>query len=264
VWKRVSKCFSTLVLITIPLSISSYIPKHPAIFPLGNVKSSIMLPSEHQNNHSCRHEDDSSGAFLKRAKGKGKRVSSTGYNDQFSSEERAGYSGEEFDNSIKANSLEVTKYLDELVDHPPQSPSKSHQEILDFEVSESAMYIRNILDKFPSADIRLAERLGESNWQRHVMIRNRNEGSEIDIGQEVPRSVFQPTSIFHDSGLGSSMPTTLCYAASLSSFMSKAGDADNKYFRVPQTPKEVVDGLPFECFICRHMIIHIKNRIDWK
>ena len=38
------ECFSTLLLVTLPLSMASYMPQHPAIFPLGAVKSSIIFP----------------------------------------------------------------------------------------------------------------------------------------------------------------------------------------------------------------------------
>jgi len=40
------KCLSTLVFITMPLSMWPYMPQNLAIFPLGNVKSSIILPLE--------------------------------------------------------------------------------------------------------------------------------------------------------------------------------------------------------------------------
>jgi hypothetical protein len=70
--------------------------------------------------------------------------------------------------------------------------------------------------------------------------------------------------MLHDSGFGSSVPTTSFYAASVASFISKAGDADSNYFRAPPIPREAIDGKPFECFICGRIISHIKNRVDWK
>jgi hypothetical protein len=64
----------------------------------------------------------------------------------------------------------------------------------------------------------------------------------------------------HDSGLGST------YAASVSSFVTKAGDADNEFFRVPSTPEEVEDGKAFVCPTCQQTLPagYIKNRAEWK
>lgn len=46
--------------------------------------------------------------------------------------------------------------------------------MLSLQVSGPARtYAQNIFDKFPSADIKLIERLGEVNWQRHMSIRRR-------------------------------------------------------------------------------------------
>ena len=39
------KCFSTVVLLTVPCPMGAYIPQHLAVLPLGLVKSSIILPS---------------------------------------------------------------------------------------------------------------------------------------------------------------------------------------------------------------------------
>jgi len=46
--------------------------------------------------------------------------------------------------------------------------------MISFQVSEPARaYAQNIFDKFPSADIKLIERLGEVNWRRHMCVRQR-------------------------------------------------------------------------------------------
>jgi hypothetical protein len=54
------KCFSTLLFISVPLSISAYIPQHPAIFPLGAVKSSIVIPVKNQKNCCVRNTETNS------------------------------------------------------------------------------------------------------------------------------------------------------------------------------------------------------------
>jgi hypothetical protein len=56
------KCSSTLLLITAPLSMSSYIPQHPAIFTLGTVKSSIVLPLNERNARLITREEDVNSA----------------------------------------------------------------------------------------------------------------------------------------------------------------------------------------------------------
>jgi hypothetical protein len=137
--------------------------------------------------------------------------------------------------------------------------------IPEFEVSGSAMiYVRNILDKFPNANFKLAQRLGEANWQRHLKIRSSNQISKVELEVAGVKSVFRDSSVFPDSGLGSSMPSTSCYAPSASSFLSKVGHDDSEYFRVPRAPTEVFEGKPFKCFICGRLLTHIKNRVDWK
>ena len=62
------KCFSTLLLITVPLSMSSYIPQHLAIFALGAVKSPIGLPLNERNTITKEENVKGSSASPNRAK----------------------------------------------------------------------------------------------------------------------------------------------------------------------------------------------------
>lgn len=152
-----------------------------------------------------------------------------------------------------------------------------------FSVSEPARpFVQNISDKFQRADTCLVERLGESNWQRFVTIRARMEQmlcktepdaevakeiTPITVFKQAPQSVFMPFSLFHDSGLGSSVPTMRAYAASTAShtsFVSSIATDGTSALRVPPTPKEVQAGEPFKCEICGHILSKIKNRVDWK
>jgi len=152
-----------------------------------------------------------------------------------------------------------------------------------FSVSEPAHpFVQNISDKFERADTCLVERLGESNWQRFVTIRARTkqfvckqeqdaevieELSPVTLFKQAPQSMFTPLSLFHDSGLGSSVPTIRPYAASAAShtsFVSSLATDGNSALRVPPTPREVQAGEPFTCEICGHRLVNIKNRVDWK
>jgi hypothetical protein len=147
-----------------------------------------------------------------------------------------------------------------------------------FQVSGPARtYVLNVYDRFSKADSRLVERLGEANWQRHTALRaglqQQKEAVEIPStatvtgDPELPKSVFVPVSMFHDSGMGTSLPANSSCAATVashSSFVSSLGDKNNGSLRVPPTPKEVSQGVPFACDICGHVLRRIKNRVDWR
>jgi hypothetical protein len=142
-----------------------------------------------------------------------------------------------------------------------------------FHVTESArQYVLQVHDKFRDAPKALVERLGEANWQRFVRIRasmrrQEQQGAENKQEPVAAKSAFAPISKFHDSGLGSSILAHSQAAASIashSSFVSTHIDDDVGRLRVPPTPDEVGNGLPFECFICGQLQSKVKNRIDWK
>ena len=141
------------------------------------------------------------------------------------------------------------------------------QESLAFYVTGPArIYVRQILDRFPNAATRLAERLGEANWQRHVEIRKRmDEGLDDTVFK--PENVIVPKSKFHDSGLGTSAPANSNYAMSIisqTSFASSLAEKEQGTLRVPPTPLEVAAGMPFQCSICCQVVHNIQNRRDWK
>lgn len=149
---------------------------------------------------------------------------------------------------------------------------------VEFQVSGPARtYIINVFDRFAKADSRLVERLGEANWQRHIALRagltqqtksaNVPSTATVDGDQEIPKSVFVPVSMFHDSGIGTSIRANSSYAATVashSSFVSSLAENDCGSLRVPPTPKEVAQGIPFTCDICGHVLSRITNRVDWK
>lgn len=150
---------------------------------------------------------------------------------------------------------------------------------VEFQVSGPARtYVLSVYDRFAKADSRLVERLGEANWQRHMALRKSHELQRVNLDiaapskpvfevQETPKSLFIPVSMFHDSGLGSSIPTQTSYAATVashSSFISSLAEIDSGGLRVPSMPKEVSSGIPFTCDICGNKLSRIKTRIDWK
>jgi hypothetical protein len=147
-----------------------------------------------------------------------------------------------------------------------------------FQVTESARpYVLQVHDKYREAESALVERLGEANWQRYVRIKAMmaaamtREYPELVVPEnvisEIPKSTFQPVSLFHDSGLGTSMPSRSQYAASNAShtsFLSTETDIAKGRLRVPKTPVEVGEGIAFTCFICAQRLSGIRNRVDWK
>jgi hypothetical protein len=143
---------------------------------------------------------------------------------------------------------------------------------ISFHVTEAARpYVLQVHDKFRDAKTSLVERLGEANWQRFMRVRHcmasvtqDDDAKDFETGA---RSAFFPGSKFHDSGLGNSLPTESSFAlsvASHSSFVSSLAEEKGSSARVPPTPNEVAEGLPFECFICKRTLNRIKTRVDWK
>lgn len=148
----------------------------------------------------------------------------------------------------------------------------------EFHVTESARpYVLQVHDKYREAKSALVERLGEANWQRYVRIKAMMEAAANRVTSvraapetiipEIPKSTFRPISLFHDSGLGTSVPSRSQYAASNAShtsFLSTDTDVVKGRLRVPSTPMEVSEGIAFTCFICTQRLSGIRNRVDWK
>lgn len=153
-----------------------------------------------------------------------------------------------------------------------QTPMKYIDPSPAFQVSEPASpFVSLVLDRFRKASPRLAQRLGEANWQRYVRLRARNGASDEDVHAHtdsiIPYSAFDPVSLFRDSGLGTTVAASSNYAmssASHTSFASSLAAVNNDSLRVPDEPAEVALGKPFACAICGHKLYNIKTRIDWK
>ena len=136
-----------------------------------------------------------------------------------------------FDNIIS----NITTYMDCLMDTTPSLEqaavtSKNHMvsNTIDrvhlpvFAVSEMAQsYCGNIIDKFPDAPLDLIQRLGEANWERHKRIRERLESCsleevntqiEVKVEDDCQQTVAGGETLFHDSGLGTSVQHLACYS----------------------------------------------------
>ncbi|RDW56663.1 hypothetical protein BP6252_14049 [Coleophoma cylindrospora] len=318
-------CDSTLLLISLPISMWTYLSDNPAIIPLGRIHSSNLLALKSVSMDKTAEDGMDAEPPVKRDKGKGKMVSfaekeleeeiprTSEHSDMDSeksieteiemtmgSSESKEVAEEDFRGNISGadnvyaadkpettNNNEISEESQEDGQYSPQREGEGVHDLSAFNVSSEAIsYVINIRDKFPLADIRLVERLGEANWQRHMSIRNGNWQEPNAIPQEAPQYNFHTKSTFDDSGLGTSLPTHPSapslslhfneasgvnslptrpyYAPSLSSYVSRVSDLDAGYFRVPQTPREVSQQRPFTCFICERLVDHIKNRVEWK
>ncbi len=138
-------------------------------------------------------------------------------------------------------------------------------------------FILLIHDKFRRAELSLVRRLGEANWVRSGRMRNspaastcfHDESGELPevlrrnypAASVAPNSLLASESIFHDSGLGTSIPAKSQYAASFASPLSQETGGSAK---VPPTPKEVFAGEPFRCQLCQNTLLAVKSRADWK
>ena len=167
--------------------------------------------------------------------------------------------------------------IDQVQSNLESVPSISGRDAL----SPAEPLVRQIQDKFPKIDSVLARRLGEAGLERFFRIRRvlhstKNiEPEEKDEAydenesagpEEIEPSAFVPVSSFYDSGLGASIKTKSRYTpsnTSHTSFLSTQSMKEGVY-RVPPTPIEVSQGIPFICDYCNQTVTNIQNRIHYK
>ena len=167
--------------------------------------------------------------------------------------------------------LDLIPTLESTIEHRERMLHEQlHKQGFKFSTSGPAqIYISLIHDKFPKASQKLKQRLGEANWQRHLNVRRRMDQTGSDVNEKpiISGSMFQPRTLFHDSGIGTTIVAKSEYAqteASHTSFMSSIAQHEKGTLRVPATPTEVRLGERFKCYICGVLQTKIRNRIDWK
>lgn len=125
-------------------------------------------------------------------------------------------------------------------------------------------YVSVLRDKYSNADEDLIERLGEANWQRHVFVRRKMK-LIADWPTHEPTNIFEGNAtMFHDSGIGTTVSGPSQYAASHTSFISSLAEGGKSSMRVPPTPKEITAGESFCCSFCGSLQSELRNRVDWK
>lgn len=123
----------------------------------------------------------------------------------------------------------------------------------------SQVYIDKINTRFPEADHFLVQQLGTINYDRYLRCQKaRNLNWLMDVS---PASATDKpdgaSSKFHDSGIGSSLPTT--YAETAMSY----GADEIRRVRLPPLPTQAKNGVPFACVCCGKSVTIRTNRA-WK
>lgn len=113
--------------------------------------------------------------------------------------------------------------------------------------------------RFPGATELLVLRLGKANYERYIRCQQERETCEQIEVKEDSESQLLHGSMFHDSGLGSSMPSATSYAETLMSY----GNTSGRSVRIPPLPVEGVARKPFACFVCGKTV-KITNDSAWK
>ena len=124
------------------------------------------------------------------------------------------------------------------------------------------VYCDKIGNRFPKADSSLILQLGKASYERYLRcLQDRicQDNNATVEGGVLPRVETVAGSKFHDSGLGSSLPTLSAYAETV---MSYSG-GDGRSIRVPPLPEGGKAGKPFECVACGRVQV-ITNNSAWK
>ena len=157
---------------------------------------------------------------------------------------------------------ELDDIADSLESQDEVASSASTKEELELS-GPARYYCRKIKDRFPFLDTRLVERLGMASWERHKKVRKTLGGASSD--KFLPHSYEQ--SVFHDSGLGTTLKTASEFAASQSSFqsfMSSKADIAGGHLRLPPLPMKDASGKAFLCTICGSTVRGVNNKVQWR
>ncbi|KAI1500911.1 hypothetical protein F5X99DRAFT_221304 [Biscogniauxia marginata] len=136
-------------------------------------------------------------------------------------------------------------------------------------------YSLRIRDLFPEVSYYLADRLGQSNWERYRLIlgsreQAANQVDEDDPPLDIEHTLHNPSRYgssrqgavtLPDSGVGTSLQTYPMFQSTLSTAISGIGDGS--YSAFPSLSKEAKAGKPFECDACGRQVVVTRSRL-WK
>ncbi|QPC61944.1 hypothetical protein HYE67_004175 [Fusarium culmorum] len=124
------------------------------------------------------------------------------------------------------------------------------------------IYKDKIQTRFPRAESSLILRLSKTAYHRYLRCQKerRNQTAEVGNIDFIPPARSEGSSSkFHDSGLGTSIPSSASVAETVMSYHAEGGNP----IRIPPLPKEAKEGQPFECVSCGKLL-SIRNNSDWK
>ncbi|KAF3004592.1 hypothetical protein E8E14_006405 [Neopestalotiopsis sp. 37M] len=140
----------------------------------------------------------------------------------------------------------------------------------------SKHFVERIRRLYPSCENDLAKRLGQANWERVLKFQGSKERNISEsIGLTTTVSTFSDpahllhepkgtTSLFHDSGVGTSTGTKSLqprskYAASLVTQVNR----NDIILEIPELSLEAKQGMEFNCTACGERL-NIQDDADWK
>ncbi|KAI4674782.1 uncharacterized protein J4E84_010388 [Alternaria hordeiaustralica] len=125
-------------------------------------------------------------------------------------------------------------------------------------------YASSVAEKFPFAPPEMVAQLGRLNWDRYNhILRLQREAMKQEL-QET--TLEKARTIFHDSGLGTSVPAQTIAGVKAEplyepSMVSSRAEASHK--RVPPLPAQARAGEPFTCEICEKQVQFQRTKA-WK
>ncbi|KAF4474657.1 Ankyrin repeat [Fusarium agapanthi] len=159
--------------------------------------------------------------------------------------------------------VECLVELDPLIRNlvPDLSSNKQkHLETSDWAPQQA--FCDRVEQRFPGADKSLILRLGEANWLRYRSCQELRIKEELAEEQSPDSKEDHKTvagSRFHDSGLGTSLPTISSYAETV---MTYSG-SDGQTTRIPRLSEEAKQGKSFPCVACGGTV-RIMTNAAWK
>ncbi|ETS81698.1 hypothetical protein PFICI_06700 [Pestalotiopsis fici W106-1] len=183
----------------------------------------------------------------------------------------------ESDDSLEDNVQEMTKDLQtdtlclmelgELFREPvvdsvrDAETSASHEALLGWAPYQA--FCDKVGTRFPLAVQLLVARLGKANYERCIRCQQLRHNQEIKTVTEDSRNpplyLAPKGSTFHDSGLGSSIPSATSYAETMLSY----GSTNGRSVHVPALPSDGKSRKPFACLVCGKLV-NISNNSAWK
>jgi len=153
--------------------------------------------------------------------------------------------------------------LGPLFKNPPLDLSLTKEKAAEtIEWAPEKAYCEKVQQRFPQARSSLVLRLGEANWTRYLRLQNqRNARDEpAESTAQIIDSRTIADSKFHDSGIGTSLPTTTSYAETV---MTYTAGTDGQKIRIPPLPEDAKRGESFECIACARSI-RVASTKSWK